>query len=184
MGRAGLGLLLESVQLEHYAIHLPPDDLKREFPFESMAAFHIALEESYGSRGGRGMALRIGRAAFSLGFKRFGIMAGMNDPAFRALPLTERTHLGLEALAHIFNHFSDQHTRIEDAGETYQVVVLPSPVAWGRTSDKPVCHSLAGIIQECMRWASNGHEYTVIETTCQACGAEACTFSVGKAPLA
>ncbi len=184
MGRTGLNLLLDSVNLDHYAIDLPADDLKREFSFESMAAFHIALEHSYGTRGGRGMALRIGRAAFSLGFKHFGVLAGMSHPAFRALPLGERTRLGLDGLAHIFNHFSDQTTQIEDAGDSFRMIVKPSPMAWGRTSDKPVCHSLAGIIQECMRWSSNGREFAVVEIACQACGADACVFSVNKAPLA
>ncbi len=184
MGRIGLNQLLESVNLEQYAINLPADDLKREFSFESMAAFHIALEESYGTRGGRGMALRIGRAAFSLGFKHFGVMAGMSHPAFRALPLVERTRLGLDGLAHIFNHFSDQATQVEDGHDVFRVIVKPSPIAWGRRSDRPVCHSLAGIIQECMRWSSNGREFTVVETACQACGADACIFSVNKVPLA
>jgi predicted hydrocarbon binding protein len=184
MGRTGLSQLLDSVNLEHYAINLPPDDLKREFSFESMAAFHLALEESYGARGGRGMALRIGRAAFSLGFKHFGVMTGMSHPAFRALPLEERSRLGLEGLAHIFNHFSDQRTQVEDGGDSFRIIIQPSPVAWGRKSDKPVCHSLAGIIQECVRWASNGREFTVVETACQACGAEACVFNINKSPLA
>jgi predicted hydrocarbon binding protein len=184
MGRTGLKLLLDSVNLDHYAIDLPADDLKREFSFESMAAFHIALEDSYGTRGGRGMALRIGRAAFSLGFKHFGVMAGMSHQAFRALPLEERTRLGLEGLAHIFNHFSDQHTLVEATADSFQVIVNPSPMAWGRKSDRPVCHSLAGIIQECVRWASNGREFGVVETACQACGAGACIFNVSKSPLA
>jgi len=34
------------------------------------------LETVYGARGGRGIALRIGRATFSMGLKNFGALAG------------------------------------------------------------------------------------------------------------
>lgn len=183
MGATGLNQVLALAQLDAYVDKLPADDLARGVSFESLAAFHRALEETYGARGGRGMALRIGRAAFSLGMKRFGVMAGIADPAFRALPADERSRLALEALAHIYNHFSDQHLTVEAEATHFRVIAAPSAAAWGRSSDKPVCHSLAGILQECLRWASNGREFAVVETACQACGAPACIFRADKTPL-
>ncbi len=183
MGRHGLGALLTLAELEHYIQAPPPNNLDRQFDFAAIAAFSQALEEMYGERGGRGMALRIGRASFALGIKRFGAMRGIADPAFRALPLQHRVQLGLQALAAIFTNFSDQNSSVEDVGNAYLFKVDVSPFAWGRTADKPVCHALTGIIQECLRWASNGYEFYVQETACRAMGHDQCLFRVNKAAI-
>ncbi len=184
MGQVGLNAVLTLAGLDSYVGTPPPDNLKREFDFAAMAALNIALEQTYGTRGGRGIAMRIGRACFSQGMRSFGALAGISDPAFRAKPLEECGALGLKALAHVFNTFSDQGSRVEIDQTTYRFIVNPSPVAWGRTSDKPVCHALAGIIQEAMRWASNGREYYVFETACRACGEPECVFTINKTPIA
>lgn len=148
-----------------------------------MAALSQALEDMYGARGGRGIALRIGRAAFSQGFKSFGMLAGMAHPAFAGLPLAKRTDMGVQAIAAVFTRFSDQATTVADEGDAYVFTVEYSPMAWGRTSERPVCHALAGIIQEGMRWASRSYEYHVHETTCRAAGGDACIFKVSKQPI-
>lgn len=183
MGRGGLGMVLNLAKQDSYIEQYPPDNLAKDFDFTSMAAIQIALENTYGVRGGRGMALRIGRAAFSQGMKNFGALAGISDPAFRALPRDERCRLGLRALADIFTKFSDQHSSVEEDTEAFRFIVQQSPMAWGRTSDKPVCHALAGILQECLRWASNGYEYIIYETACRACGESKCVFTINKTPI-
>jgi predicted hydrocarbon binding protein len=183
MGQNGLNVVLSLAGLENHIGRLPPDNLAIQFDFAYMAAIQQAFEEMYGERGGRGIALRIGRACFSQGMKNFGAMAGMNNPAFRALPQEDRCRIGLRALAEIFSKFSDQKSEFSEDERGYRFTVQVSPMAWGRTTDKPVCHLLAGILQECLRWASNGYEYYVIETTCHACGAESCVFTVNKTPI-
>ncbi len=183
MGYSGLNMVLSLAGQDNYIGHFPPDNLAAQFDFASMAAIQQALEEMYGPRGGRGIALRIGRACFSQGMKNFGALAGMGDPAFRALPREERCSLGLRALADIFTTFSDQRSNVMDDESGSHFVVEVSPMAWGRMADKPVCHALVGILQECLRWASNGHEYIVHETACRACGAEACVFSINPTPI-
>jgi predicted hydrocarbon binding protein len=183
MGQGGLSMVLNLAKQDLYIKNYPPDTLGKEFDFASLSAIQIALENTYGVRGGRGMAMRVGRASFSAGLKHFGALAGVNDPAFRALPLDERCRLGLGALADIFTKFSDQKSSIEEDEKAFRFIAQPSPMAWDRISDKPVCHALAGIIQECARWASTGHEYIVHETACHACGDEACVFTINKTPI-
>jgi hypothetical protein len=183
MGHAAFKTLLKQAGLLDYINQLPPDNLAKEFDFASMTALNIALEDSYGIRGGRGMTLRVGRASFSLGLRTFGAMAGMSDPAFRALPRDECCWIGLKALANIYNTFSDQHCEVEQTADSFQFIVDHSATAWGRKSEKPVCHALAGIVQECMRWSSNGHEYYVYETACTACGDPRCVFTINKTPI-
>lgn len=182
MGKAGMEAVLGLAGL-HGLIEQPPSDtMARQFDFAYMAAISEALEEMYGARGGRGMALRIGRACFSQGMERFGALAGMAHPAFRALPLETRTSIGVKALADIFTNFTDQRSFIENDDKVYRFVTDVSPMSWGRTADKPVCHALVGIIQSSMNWASGGHEFHVQEITCHATGGDRCAFQVNKKP--
>ncbi|MDQ7036657.1 MAG: hypothetical protein Q9P01_18045 [Anaerolineae bacterium] len=91
MGKNGLSQLLGQINMEAYLDDLPPDNLNREFDFSKIATLNIALETMYGSKGGRGMALKIGQSAFSRGMKDFGALRGVTAAAFRALPL-EKTY--------------------------------------------------------------------------------------------
>jgi hypothetical protein len=183
MGKSGLEALLKSASLETYIQHPPMDNLARQFDFAYMAAINETLEEMYGTKGGRGMALGVGRACFRLGLKDFGAMAGVNDPAFQSLPLPNKTLLALKALASIFTHFSDQVSTVVDAGESYHFIVDVSPMAWGRVADRPVCHALSGIIQESLRWGTKGYEFHVQEIACRATGSDQCIFKINKKPI-
>lgn len=180
MGQNGLKALLEPTDLTAYLDAPPPDTLDKEFDFAALAAINEALEEMYGARGGRGMALRIGRAAFARGIKSFGVMKAMADPAFRALPLEQRLEFGLKALASVFTSFTDQVSLVVAEGDSFLFKVEVCPFAWGRSSDKPVCHAMVGIIQESLRWSSNGYEFYVRETACRATGSDECIFRVNK----
>lgn len=183
MGKHGLSALLQLSNLNQFENHPPGNDLNRTFDFAYISALNIGLEEMYGQRGGRGMALRIGSAAFAQGLKNFGALRGLGDPAFRAKSLEERTDLGLRALVHVLNHFTDQTTRLTLEGATYQLACEYCPFAYGRVSDKPVCHTMVGMIQECLRWASNGYEFYVREVACLACGDDECVFRINKSPI-
>ncbi len=183
LGRSGLGVLLDYAHLEAYKTELPPDNLERQFDFAYFAALSEALEEMYGERGGRGMALRVGRACFAHGMRSFGVLAGMGDPVFRAEPLDRRIVVGLDALARVFTNFTDQRTSVEDHNTQYRMIVDESPMAWQRQASRPVCHALTGIIQEALRWASNGYEFHVQEIECRATGHSHCVFAINKQPL-
>ncbi len=183
MGRHGLSSLLSLAELDNYVTNPPPDNLDAQFDFAHMAALNQALEQMYGVKGGRGIALRIGRASFAQGLKRFGAMKGIADPAFRALPLHSQMDIGLRGLAAIFTNFSDQESQVEITEDELKFIVSASPMAWGRTTEKPVCHALAGIIQECLRWSSNGMEFYVREIACQATGDHDCIFRVSRQAL-
>jgi predicted hydrocarbon binding protein len=176
MGQHGLDEILALAEIKG----IPADDLSRDFPFDRIAALNAALDEVYGGRGGRGMALRAGRAWFAQGMKTFGALGGIGDPAFRRLPLQDRVRLALQAQAEIFTTFSDQESSLEVTQGTLRFVVQASPFAWGRSTEKPVCHPLVGLLQECARWASNGRDYTVREVECVAAGDPACLILINQ----
>ncbi len=162
---------------------LPPDTLERAYDFANFAAFCDALEGMYGARGGRGMALRIGREWFGRGMKSFGALAGLADPAFQVLPLEMRCKIGLEALTNVLTHYSDQRIQLQDEDECYHWVVETSPTAWGRVADKPVCQAQVGLLQECLNWASGGREFHTYERACTAVGSPQCIFTIQKKPI-
>ncbi len=183
MGQSSLNAVLSLAGLDEYIRYPIEDDLKKAFDFSGMAGIGQALEDLYGVRGGRGMALRIGRATFARGMKNFGAMAGMRDPAFTALPQEQRIRLGLEALAAIFTNFSDQTSTVSDSGDCFIFETAHSPFAWERTADRPICHALVGMIQESLRWASDGYEFHVQEIECRATGSDTCLFQINKQPI-
>lgn len=162
------------------AAHAPQPantSLERAYPFVHLGGVNNALDLVYGARGGRGMAQRAGRAWFAHSLIGFGSMRGVADPAFRRLEVFDRCRVVLAALATLFTHFSDQHTEFQDRGDQL-VLAAHSPFCQGLTAPRPVCHPLAGLVAEAMRWASNGRDLHVRETACRATGHAACIFIV------
>jgi len=180
MGRHGLDAILGGAGLTTWINKPPNETLDRTVEFAAISRINAALDELYGVRGGRGMALRAGRAWHARGLMRFGALRGIADPAFRALSVTDRTRVGLRALADIFTNFSDQVSHLEESDQQFRFIVKPSPFAYERQAERPVCHPLVGLLQEHLRWASNGREFIVRETQCSATGADHCTFLINK----
>lgn len=183
LGAEGLNTVLGLAGLNMYVEDLPPDTLQRQFDFAYLSAVSQALEEWYGPRGGRGLALRVGRSWFAHGFRSFGAFAGMADPVFRTLPLASSTRIGLEALAATFMQHTDQRTRLTVQEGAFLITVDVSPMAWGRQADRPVCHAFVGLFQECLNRASNGYEFLVHESACRAAGHDECVFVINQKPI-
>ena len=114
MGKNGLNAILNLAGMSHYVDSYPPDNLEKGFDFAELSAIGIALEEMYGPRGGRGLALRAGRATFSDALKNFGALAGVADLAFVVLPLHAKLRIGLPAFSKIFVQLTDQQTAVEE----------------------------------------------------------------------
>jgi hypothetical protein len=183
MGKNGLNAVLNMAKLSYLIDNYPPDNLEKEFDFAAFTALNAALEEMYGPRGGRGLALRGGRASFARGLQGFGAMAGVGDLAFRVLPLGAKLKMGLPAVAGIFTQVSDQISRVEEKGDHFDYFIDRCPLCWTRKTDKPVCHVSTGVLQEALRWVSGGKEFRVDETACIAMGDKSCVFAVYKEPV-
>jgi len=138
----------------------------------------------YGPRGGRGLALRAGRATFSDALRNFGALAGAADLAFVVLPLQSKLRIGLPAFAKIFSQLSDQQTTVEEKDTEWIWTIHKCPCCWGRTgADKPVCFISTGLLQESLKWVSGGNEFRVNESKCIAIGDDVCEFIVQKEPI-
>ena len=145
---------------------------------------NLGLEEMYGPRGGRGLALRAGRAAFADALRNFGALAGAGDLAFKVLPLQAKLRIGIPAMARIFSQISDQYTTVEEQENEFVYTIHRCPVCWGRqNADRPVCFIAVGLLQEVLKWVSGGSEFRVNESKCVAVGDEVCEFIIQKTPI-
>jgi len=183
MGRHGVNAVLNLAKLRGRVNHYPPNNLELEFGFVELSSIVQALEAMYGPRGGRSLAIRMGRAGFKYALRDFGSLLGLADLAFRLLPLGMKLKVGLNAMSDTFNNFTDQRVHIEEDTEHFYYVIDRCPVCWGRTSSVPCCHAATGLLQEMISWISSGKPFAVQETSCVAAGDPNCTFTIEKHPL-
>jgi predicted hydrocarbon binding protein len=184
MGKNGLNAILNLAGLNSYIENYPPDNLEKGFDFAELSAIGVALEEMYGPRGGRGLALRAGRATFADALKNFGALAGAGDLAFKVLPLQAKMRIGLPAMAKIFSQVSDQHSTVEEKDNEFVYTIHKCPCCHGRSGvDKPVCFIAVGLLQESLKWVSGGNEFRVNESKCIAFNDPVCEFIIQKDPI-
>ncbi|NLF77874.1 MAG: 4-vinyl reductase [Chloroflexi bacterium] len=183
MGKNGLNAILHLAGLSEYINNYPPNNLEKEYDFAYFTALCVALEEMYGPRGGRGLALRAGRATFADALRGFGALAGVGDLAFKVLPLAAKLKIGLPAVANIFTQFSDQISNVHDDGDKYIYTLERCPMCWNRKSDRAVCFVGQGLLQESLRWVSGGHEFKVDISTCIAKGDDMGRYVIYKEPI-
>lgn len=183
MGTNGIKAVLNLAKVSHLIGNYPPNNLSREFDFADFGAIGAAIEEMYGPRGGRGLALRAGRASFAQGLSEFGSVVGASELAFKVIPLGTKVKVGLKAMAETFTKFSDQHSEVTEADDYFVYTIYKCPVCWNRTSDRPTCYGAVGILQEGLRWVSGGKDFRVEESACHAMGDENCVFHIYKEPL-
>jgi len=184
MGKNGINAILNLSHLQHLIDNYPPNNLEREFDFADFSALNQGLEEMYGPRGGRALALRAGKAAFDGALRNFGALAGVGDLAFRVLPLQAKLRIGLPAMARIFTQTTDQHSTCEDKGDHFVYTIHRCPICWGRSGvDKPCCHISTGLLHGALKWVSGGYEFNIYEDHCIAKGDLVCDFIINKEPV-
>ena len=183
LGLTGTRTVLNQANLPEYIDRFPPNNQDLEFPFEHLSRIQTALEDAFGSRGGRGLALRAGRACFKYGLREFGPELGLTDLAFRLQPLPAKLKNGCEALAGLFNRFSDPPVRLAIDREHITWKIQCCPVCRERRTDEASCHLIVGLIQEALYWVSGGKFFLVEETECIAHGDSACTIVIDLEPM-
>jgi predicted hydrocarbon binding protein len=184
LGTNGLNTTLNLAHLPNLIYDPPLDNLAKEFDFADVSAINQALEEIYGPRGGRGLALRAGRATFSDALSNFGALAGAGDLAFKVLPLKTKMRIGIPSMAKIFTQVSDQQSTSKEFEEKFVYTIHRCPVCWGRHDlDKPVCFIAVGLLQAGLIWLSGGKEFRVNESKCISMGDDVCEFVIQKTPI-
>jgi predicted hydrocarbon binding protein len=169
--------------LENFVQDSSQVNANQSFSFESVSLLQSTLEQVYGPHGGRGLALRIGRACFKYGLKEYGSMLGLTEIAFRLLSLPIKLHIGAKTFADLFNNHTDQIVRVVEEDNKIFWHIDRCPLCWERKAEEPICHLAVGLLQESLYWLSGGKIFNVEETACIAKGDAACTIVIDKTPL-
>lgn len=184
LGYNALHALLKLAGFPRYTQMPPPGTSDRQFKFEVVGGLTQALLDMYGPRGGRGIALRVGRMTFKHGIREYGPMMGAAELTFQLLPLSLKLEKGARGLADLFNVHTDQVVRLQETPDTILWHIERCPLCWGiHDSTEPCCHLAVGLLQEGMLWLSGGKTFSVEERSCVACGDERCTIEICKKPL-
>lgn len=183
MGRTGVNAVLHLAELPSLIENYPPDNTSLDFSFSTVSHLTQILEQAYGPHGGRGLALRIGRASFNYGVRQYGTQMGLTEMAFRLLPLPAKLHAGAKAFAELFNKFTDQQVRVEIEDGKILWHIDRCPLCWERKTHEAVCHLAVGLLQEALYWVSGGKVFNVEEQTCIAAGDPACTIVIDQTPI-
>lgn len=183
MGRHGVNAILNLAHLHHLVNNYPPNNLQLGFAFDEFSTIQRTLDDMYGVRGGRGLALRAGRETWKYALREFMPILGITDLAFRTLPLGIKIKIGLDVFAETFNKFTDQKVRLGEDERGYLWIIERCPVCWQRTAVSPTCHLAVGLLEESLHWVSRGRRFNVEEVSCIAAGDETCTIVISKKPL-
>jgi predicted hydrocarbon binding protein len=183
LGHEGVHSVIRQASLASYLGNLPDARPDKTFSFETVSRLMESLEQAYGPQGGRGTALRVGRACFQYGLREYGSMLGLTEMAFRLLPLASKFSVGSKSFADLFNKHTDQVVRVEEKDGKLFWHIERCPLCWERHTTEPVCHLAVGLLQESLYWLSSGRIFNVEEISCIARGDPACTILIDKTPI-
>jgi predicted hydrocarbon binding protein len=135
-----------------------------------------AAMRTYFGRGARGVLLRVGQRLWHHLLEDAALTSKAQAAVIRRLPLTVRRKQTLELLARLLS------TRPGDVTvHTLDLDLLladhASPTTQGQTGASPICFVTQGLIHECLYWATD-QRHDVEETSCKACGENACEFKI------
>lgn len=175
--------LLKRTGLSHFAQARPADNWAKEFDFNYVSILNQGIEELYGPRGGRRLALLAGQKFFEFGWGEFGTLAGLSDVALKARSLQVKLKTGLVSIARLITQVSDQTTWVEEQARYFEYHVGVCPVCWNRVVDEPVCFHTIGFLQGALFWFSSGLDFRIRQTSCIAMGEEQCIFRIDMEPI-
>lgn len=183
MGNNGVNAVLNLAGVPGMVNNYPPNNLQLGFRFEDLAAVQESVDQIFGANGGRVIAQRTGRETFKYALKDFMPVMGIADLAFRALHVGIKIKIGLGVFAETFNKFTDQRVRLSEESDRHLWIIERCPVCWQRKKSEPCCHLAVGLLQESLKWVSNGREFHVEEIQCIAAGDDNCIISINKQPI-
>ncbi len=184
MGEKGVSALLRAAKLEQYIDNFPPDNMKKEFPFEHVSKTQEAFWEIFGARGARVFATRAGEQSFKDGLTQFKSVATAAEVAMKVGTMEAKAKIGLEFFSKFFNTVSDQVVSIEDDDKHYIWNIERCPMCWTRKDEKdPVCYLAVGVLQGAFSWVSEGKKFRMQPTECIASGAKRGVIKIEKVPV-
>ena len=180
LGKNGVSAALNLAGLSNYVNNYPPDNIKKEFPFEAVSKLQQALWDMNGSRGAQVLAVRSGESTFNYSLEKFGKVQQAGAAAMKVGTLHMRIKAGLMFFAKFFNTVSDQQVRVEEDDTHWLWVIERCPMCWQRQADEPVCQLGVGVLHAATKWATSGERFRIKATQCIAMGAQEGIIKIEK----
>lgn len=182
LGEKGVNALLNLSGLPQYIGNYPPDNIKKEFPFEHVAAIQAGLREMYGSKGAMVFATKGGEQTFNHSLDKYEKVQKAAQAAMAVGSMRTRLKAGLLFFAKFFNTVSDQKVRIEEDETHWKWIIEVCPMCWGKTSDEPICHLAVGVLNAASTWATSGERLRSKAIQCIGTGAKEGIILLEKPP--
>jgi predicted hydrocarbon binding protein len=183
IGKAGVNAIFNLAHLTHLLPATGSQKFEHDLTFADLSAIQQALEELYGPRGGRGVALRSGRVFFKYFLRSFGDQMAMTSLDYRLLPTHHRVKTGLQSMAETLSDLCSLQILVKEDSQAWYWQSDHCPWCWQRHMEECMCHFNVGMLQEYVSWAGGGKVYHVTETECIAKGGSACTIRIDKKPI-
>lgn len=184
MGAPGVRSLLNLAGLKEYIDNYPPDNMKKEFPFEHVSKLQEAMWEMYGKRGARVFATRAGEQSFKDGLSQFKSVAAAAQVAMKVSNLDAKAKIGLEFFSKFFNSVSDQQVSIGEDDKNWIWTIERCPMCWTRDDEaEPVCYLAVGVLQGAFAWISDNKRFRIQPTECIGAGDAAGKIMIEKVPV-
>lgn len=182
IGVKGLNMILNLAGLSDLIANYPPQNNESEFDFSKVSAIIGSLDEIYGQKGARVLALRAGNEMFKEMLSNIGEPIDVKDDNFQLKPLTEKMKLGLSVIRTTFSKTKTASIPQTEDGQFFYSVQY-CPACWGRTTSTPACFLVSGLLQASLRWVTCGKEFEITQTSAHSCGDSACDFIVPNTPI-
>jgi hypothetical protein len=172
LGEKGVNALLNLAGLPQYIGNFPPDNIKKEFPFEHVASIQAALREMYGTKGARVFATKGGEQTFNHSLEKYDKVQKAAQAAMAVGSARTRLKTGLLFFAKFFNTVSDQKVRVEEDATHWKWIIEVCPMCHGQKSDEPICHLAVGVLNAASNWATGGEVLRIKAERCIAAGSD------------
>jgi predicted hydrocarbon binding protein len=178
LGQSGSSTLLDSLDPS-----LGADLVNKQGSTIPAWVIQAVLEETYGSRAGCGLTMRIGRVCFIYILREYGAEVGLTDQAFKLLPQSMRMKKGNEMFAFLFMQLAACRVRQEQDDKVITWIIEPVEALPGNGRKTSLGMLAAGFLQEALTWMSGGKVFQV-ETRCDPQGEEnVCRVVIDRVPV-
>lgn len=138
-----------------------------------------ALQQCYGPCGSKGVAQRMGQAAFKYFLNSYGGELNLTSIDYHLMPSGKRLQTGLEAVSQKLGEECGAHIRLDADEGAYYWHITPNCACQSEWIKNGFAYFLAGMAQELMSWSGGGRFYNVREIPDSA----SCVLKMDQRPL-
>ncbi len=148
--------------------------------FDALGRWLLTITDASGADG---VSLVAGKEAFELLLRDHGEEMGLQDTAFRMLPLRRRVLQGFERLAAWFDAKWGWHSSVTTQNETLNFRLETTDHTDEGLLQRLFCYFVEGLLQGLLFWVSGGRFFEALGVPSPAEGQIGCELSFSRTPL-